>query len=92
MARPKQATTMRIHRTLPGQDFAWEMCERPWMVELSRNSRSIFVGRNYGAIKLDLGEVSGLMLFPAKSVDHWGHIMPMLVVLVMLNTFFVRLG
>ena len=51
------------------------------MVELSRNSRSIFVGRNYGAIKLDLGEVSGLMLFPAKSVDHWGHIMPTLVVL-----------
>ena len=38
-------------------------------------------GRNYGAIKLDLGEVSGLMLFPAKSVDHWGHIMPTLVVL-----------
>ena len=62
------------------------------MVELSRNSRSIFVGRNYGAIKLDIGEVSGLMLFPAKSVDHWGHIIPMLVVLVMFNTFFVRPG
>ena len=70
MARPKQATTMRIHRTLPGQDFAWEMCERPWMVELSRKSRSIFVGRHYNAIKLDIEEVGDFMLFPAKSVDY----------------------
>ena len=62
------------------------------MVELSRNSRSIFVGSHYGDINLDIEEVSGLMLFPAKSVDHWGHIMPMLILLVMLNTFFVRLG
>ena len=62
------------------------------MVELSRNSRSIFVGRHYGANKLDVEEVGDFMLFPAKSVDHWGHIMPMLVVLVMFNTFFVRPG
>ena len=62
------------------------------MVELSRNSRSIFVGRYYVAIGLNIEEVGDFMLFPAKSVDHWGHITPMLVVLVMLNTFFVRPG
>ena len=53
-------------------------------------SLSIFVGRHYGAIKLE--EVGDFMLFPAKSVDHWGHIIRMLVVLVMFNTFFVRSG
>ena len=62
------------------------------MVELSRNSRSIFVGRHYDAIKLDIEEVGDFMLFPAKSVDYLGHIIPMLVVLVMFNTFFVRPG
>ena len=62
------------------------------MVELSRNSRSIFVGRYYVAIGLNIEEVGDFMLFPAKSVDHWGHITPMLVVSVMFNTFFVRPG
>ena len=62
------------------------------MVELSRNSRSIFIGRHYGPIQLDIEKVSDFMLFPGKSVDHWGHIIPMLIVLVMLKKFFVKPG
>ena len=38
MARPKHATTMATHIALRARFLAVEICTRPWIVELSRNS------------------------------------------------------
>ena len=41
MAMEKLANTMAIHANLADRDLALEMCARPWMVELSRNSMNM---------------------------------------------------
>ena len=41
MAMAKQATTMAAQANLAFPDLAVEMCARPWIVELSRNSQKI---------------------------------------------------
>ena len=41
MAMEKLANTMAIHANLADRDLALEMCARPWMVELSRNSTNM---------------------------------------------------
>ena len=38
MAKAKQATTIATQVTFAALDLAVEMCTRPWIVELSRNS------------------------------------------------------
>ena len=38
IAMAKQATTIAIQRAFPVLDVALEMCERPWIVELSKKS------------------------------------------------------
>ena len=38
MAKAKQATTIANQRALAILDLAVEMCTRPWIVELSKNS------------------------------------------------------
>ena len=39
MAMAKQATTIATQAALAALDLAVEMCTRPWIVELSKNSR-----------------------------------------------------
>ena len=39
IAMAKQATTMPNQASLDDLDLAVEMCTRPWIVELSKNSR-----------------------------------------------------
>ena len=39
MAMAKQATTIATQTALAARDLAVEMCTRPWIVELSKNSR-----------------------------------------------------
>ena len=41
MAKAKQATTIAIQRAFPVRDVALEMCERPWIVELSKKSWNV---------------------------------------------------
>ena len=41
MAMAKQATTTANQRALAVRDLDVEMCTRPWIVELSKNSRRI---------------------------------------------------
>ena len=41
MAKAKQATTIATQIALAVLVLAVEMCTRPWIVELSRNSRSL---------------------------------------------------
>ena len=43
MAKAKQATTITTQAALAARDLAVEMCTRPWIVELSKNSRKIAV-------------------------------------------------
>ena len=43
MAIAKQATTIATQRTRAARDLAVEMCTRPWIVELSRNSHRVAV-------------------------------------------------
>ena len=38
MAMAKQATTITTQTALAARDLAVEMCTRPWIVELSKNS------------------------------------------------------
>ena len=38
-AIPKQATTIVTQAILAARDLAVEMCTRPWIVELSKNSQ-----------------------------------------------------
>ena len=40
IAEAKQATTIATQAALAALDLAVEMCIRPWIVELSRNSRT----------------------------------------------------
>ena len=40
MAMAKQATTIATQAALDVRDLAVEMCTRPWIVELSRNSQT----------------------------------------------------
>ena len=41
MAVAKQATTIATQAALPVRDLAVEMCTRPWIVELSKNSQRV---------------------------------------------------
>ena len=41
MAVAKQATTIATHTALDTFDLAVEICTRPWIVELSRNSLKV---------------------------------------------------
>ena len=43
MAVAKQATTIATQTTLALWDLAVEMCTRPWIVELSKNSQRVAV-------------------------------------------------
>ena len=42
IAKPKQATTIVTQETFAGPDFALEICNRPWIVELSRKAEITF--------------------------------------------------
>ena len=42
IAKPKQATTIVTQETFAGPDFALEICNRPWIVELSRKAEISF--------------------------------------------------
>ena len=39
MATEKETTTTATQANIPARDLAAAICARPWMVELSRNSR-----------------------------------------------------
>ena len=44
MAVAKQATTIATQAALPVLDLAVEICTRPWIVELSKNSQRVEEG------------------------------------------------
>ena len=62
MANAKQAITIATHSALAVFDFAVEMCTRPWIVELSKNSRIFVV-----AIFLELMNISSKKKFTAQT-------------------------
>ena len=47
MAKPKQATTITAQAILAARDLAVEMCTRPWIVELSKNSQIVAVAISF---------------------------------------------
>ena len=42
IAKPKQATTIATQAIFAVPDFALEICNRPWIVELSRKAEITF--------------------------------------------------
>ena len=79
MAIAKQDTTIATQTALAALDLAVEMCTRPWIVELSKNSRIDAVANLYDYITLlsptqyvQGGKTWVKNMPPSKQTGEWG--------------------